>query len=173
LAAFAAVAISAAAATAQSKWAPDGDTSPGPTPTPNTAVFASCGAITLSVIRSQNAAIQTSSTSFATVPGASTNVTVNGPRCIKVLFTGETACRPTGDTDLCYMRALVDGIQMNPADSQRAIDSESNTARGHAFAWYKVVNAGTHNIVVQGRVADSSTDFHLDDWTFDVEVSRR
>ena len=125
-----------------------------------------------SIVRTENAASTTTSTAFNNLPGASTTITVpeGSTRCVKVVFTAEASCEETGSADFCYVRAVVNGVAMEPIDSFQAFVSESTTASGHAAEWIKRLAAGTHTIVIQRRVGSASTPFRLDDWTFDVQV---
>lgn len=142
-------------------------------PSPDALVTASCGTPGANVVRSESSSLETSSTNFASVPGASATVAVPAgqTRCIKVVFTGEAACGGSGGTDFCYIRALDNGNEMDPrGDAQRAFVSEDSSAEAHAYEWIRRVGAGNHTIVVQGRVASSNSTFFLDDWTLDVQV---
>jgi hypothetical protein len=135
------------------------------------AVNATCSTVTLRKLRSQNTPATTHSTTFTTIPGATATVTMGGTSCITVLFTAETGCGTSGADDICYLRALVDGVALHPADSFRAVDSEHFFAGARAYEWFRVVGTGTHTIVVQAKVGSSATEFYVDDWSLDVEVS--
>ena len=107
------------------------------------------------------------------LPGAATQVVVpdGQSRCIKVLLTAETACGITNAPDLCYVRALVDGVPMDPNGAGfQAMDSEDSTASAHAYEWIKRVGEGAHIIRIEQRVRNAATTFYKDDWTFDVSV---
>jgi hypothetical protein len=133
-----------------------------------------CGQPLFSVTRTQNAALETSSTTFATVPGAVQNVVVPAGqvRCIKVLFTAEVSCTDAFE-DICYIRATDNGVEMHPSGGgAQALSSESFLPESGAYEWVRRVGPGTHTIRIQGRVDDSDTEFVLDDWTFDVQVLR-
>jgi len=177
---IAALVMSVSAATAQSNaWTPSQSPADGSgagasreAAAPRALVSAGCGAPGGSVIRTENTALQTNSTAFVTVPGATTTVTVPAgtTRCIKVVFTGEAGCAGSSSADFCYIRALDNSVEMNPATSFRAFASEDSTAEAHAYEWVRRVGGGNHTIRIQGRVERSATTFFLDDWTFDVQV---
>jgi hypothetical protein len=165
------VATASLAVAAGGGGAPDGSSSAAPAP--QVLASTSCGPRVQSIVRTENAPSTTSSTAFVTVPGAVVTVSVpaGATRCIKVLFTAETACRVTTSADFCYVRALDNGVEMNPQGASfQAIDSEKATARGHAFEWVRRVAAGSHTISLQRRVNAAPTVFTIDDWTFDVQV---
>jgi hypothetical protein len=168
------VAVTSSIAVAQGGGAPDGTpSSAAEAPEPAAAVAVTCGARIQSLVRTENAASTTSSTTFVNVPGGSATVTVpsGASRCLKVLLTAETACSETSAGDFCYVRVLDNGVEMSPQGAQfQAIDSEKSTARGHAFEWAKRLAAGNHSIVLQRRVGNSATVFTMDDWTFDVQL---
>jgi hypothetical protein len=165
--------VSTSVAVAQSGRNPDGSTASEASGS-EAAVRSSCGQVIQSIVVTENAVSTTSSTSFVNVPGAGLTVAVpsGATRCIKVLFTAESACSVTSGGDYCYVRALDNGVEMNPQGASfQAIASEASTARGHAFEWVRRVPAGNHAIVLQRRVAAAATVFTIDDWTFDVQVS--
>jgi hypothetical protein len=170
-----AIALSASASAAQDKALP----LPGSTDMRSaassevgkqTAEDLACGPVTLNTLRSQNAASSTRSTGFVNIPGAASRVSIGGERCIKVLFTSETQCRQSSATDLCYVRALINGFPMAPEDSFRTFDSENSTGAGHAYEWFDVVPQGTYTIQIQFRVNNTATTFVVDDWVIDTQV---
>ena len=107
------------------------------------------------------------------MPGASLHFTVPAgqSRCVKLLFTAETACGLTAGPDFCYVRALIDAAPMDPDGAGfQAIDSEDGSAGAHAYEWVKRVGPGAH--VDRARrpgCSPPATPFWLDDWTFDVQ----
>ena len=125
-----------------------------------------CGAQTANLIRTENASLTFSNTSFLALPGAAVSVSVPAgtTRCIKVLFTAEA-----GATNFCYVRAVDNGIPMFPdGGSLQALVSHDGSANGHAFLWVRRVSAGSHVISIQRRVNAGSCG--IDDWSMDVEV---
>ena len=175
------VAIGVVAATASLAVAQGAGKSPDGTPAaapaqPAALLTTVCGPSVQSIVRTENAASSTNSTAFVVVPGAVTSVSVSAgtTRCIKVVFTGEAACSQTTtgtSNDFCYVRALDNGIEMNPQGaSLQVFDSEHFPAEAHAYEWVRRVGPGPHTIVIQRRVALGSTTFSLDDWTFDVQL---
>jgi hypothetical protein len=116
----------------------------------------------------------TNSVAFVLVPGAATGFTVPAgvTRCVKVLFTGKAACRgPTAVIDFCYIRALLDGVEMLPQGAGlQTFLSEDATENAHAYLWVARVGPGNHVVQIQRRVGNAATSFLLDDWTFDVSL---
>src|SRR3954454_2233553 len=103
IAALAAAAFLATGSYAAAQLPTNPDGSP-PEDQPSHLVTASCGAVTGSTVRTQNAPSTTSSTTFTQLAGASVPVVIPAGqyRCVKVLFTGESACGPSMATDFCY-----------------------------------------------------------------------
>jgi len=166
----AAAIASASLAMAQSASQPDGSTDDADAAA---LITTACGSQFFSTVRTENAVRTTTSTAFVTLPGAATivNVPSGATRCIKVVFTAETACRQTPVSDVCYVRALDNGVAMQPQGGNvQAIDSEHGTPSGHGFEWVRRVGAGAHTIVIQWRVGNAATIFTIDDWTFDVQT---
>jgi len=137
-------------------------------------IVTGCGPLISNIVRTENAASVTNSVAFVLLPGAviGINVPAGQTRCIKVLFTGEAACRgPAAVTDYCLVRALDNGVELNPqGGGAQVFLSEDATENGHAYEWVRRIGAGNHNILIQRRVNNAATGFLLDDWTFDVEV---
>ncbi len=131
-----------------------------------------CGPFINSTLRMSSVATTTSSTVFVDLASAVTNFTVPAgqTRCVKVLFTGEAACRgPAAVNDFCFIRATDNGVEMSPqGGGAQVFLSEDATENAHAYQWAQRVRAGNHRIVIQRRVGNASTSFLLDDWTFDV-----
>lgn len=126
----------------------------------------SCGAPTGNLVRTENAGITFSNTSFAALSGSAVSVTVPAgqSRCVKVQFTAEA-----GATNFCYVRAVDNGIPIAPdGGSFQALVSRDSSANGHAFLWAKRIGAGLHTILIQRRVDTGSCG--IDDWAVDVEV---
>jgi hypothetical protein len=172
---LAAVLAAAAVGTASLATA-DVGTSPdnGPPGGPGNPKVTTCGPSQTSTVRTQNAPTTTRATAWATLPGASTqvNVPMGQTRCVKVLFTGETACTPNaGVPDFCYIRALADGVEMDPQGGGfQVLDSEDPGAGARAYEWVGRLGPGNHVITIEWRVFNPATIYWLDDWTFDVEV---
>jgi len=137
-------------------------------------IVTGCGPLISNIVRTENAASVTSSVAFVPLPGAVLGITVPAgqSRCIKVLFTGEAACRgPGAVADFCLIRALDNGVELNPqGGGAQVLLSEDATENGHAYEWVRRVGAGNHTILIQRRVGNAATGFLLDDWTFDVEI---
>jgi hypothetical protein len=127
-------------------------------------VSVTCGAQVGGLVRTENAGLSFSNTSFATLSGSGVSVTVpsGATRCIKVLFTAEA-----GATNFCYVRAILDGIVMSPdGGGAQALVSHDTTNNGHAFEWARRVGSGTHTVSIQRRVNAGTC--NIDDWTVDV-----
>ena len=90
---------------------------------------------------------------FQQLPGADTQVVVpdGQTRCVKVLLTAETACEITDAADFCYVRALVDGVPMDPNGAGfQTMVSEDGTAESGAYEWIKRVGEGPHTSASSG-----------------------
>jgi hypothetical protein len=133
-----------------------------------------CLAAISSVVRTENALSVTNAVAFVDVPGAVQGFTVPAgtTRCVKVVFTGEAVCRgPAAVADFCYIRALLDGVEMLPQGAGfQAFLSEDASANAHAYEWVSRVAAGNHVVRIQRRVGNVNTFFELDDWTFDLQI---
>jgi len=146
---------------------PDGGPGGGQPP-----IETNCGASLASKVITSNSPSTTNATGFQTLPGATARILdLPAGRCIKVLFTAETACGPSANPDFCYVRAIVNGAPMDPNGmSVQAIDSSDASASAHAYEWVKKLPAGTYTIEIQGRVRNGLTQFYADDWTMDVQT---
>jgi hypothetical protein len=142
-------------------------------PSEATIVTTKCRALEKNTVITQGDGSSINSTSFTALSGATTTVRVPAgeSRCVKLLFTVETACGVSTAADYCHVRALVDGVEMNPGS--RVIDSEHDTAQSHAFEWVRIVGAGLHIVTVEVRVGNVSTLFVIDAWTLDVQVLKQ
>lgn len=133
-----------------------------------------CGPVLTNIVRTENAASVISSVAFVNLPGAVAGYTVpaGASRCIKVLFTGEAACRgPAAVGDFCFVRALDNGVEIPPqGGGAQVFLSEDPTENAHAYEWVARFGPGNHTVVIQRRVGNAATGFLLDDWTFDLEV---
>lgn len=95
-----------------------------------------------------------------------------------MIFTAETACTsPRGlYPNYCEVRALDNGVEMNPAAQGRhVLDSAIGGYYGalyqsHSIEWVRRVGPGAHQVILQRRVSDSDLEFYVDDWTFDVQM---
>lgn len=164
-------------AVAQSRTAPDGTPSGlqprgGGPPSPQTLV---CQSAFDTRIISQNRPSTTTSTSFVPLPGASASFTIFGDACVRIVFTAETGCSQTSAQDFCYVRALDNGVPIQPNGAGRqAIDSESGPAKGHAYQWATFIDIvkgeEQHEFTIEWRVKDRPTQFYIDDWTMSAEV---
>jgi len=148
---------------------PDG----GPPEPAAQPIVTTCGPSVNSTVITRNSPSTTNVTAFQLLPGATTHITVppGTTRCIKVLFTAETACGLTAAPDFCYVQATLNNVPMNPNGTGfQAIDSEDGSASAHAFEWVKRVPAGVYTVEIDRRVLVAGTPFYTDDWTMDVSV---
>jgi hypothetical protein len=149
---------------------PDGG--PQQAPGPN-VITAACGPNQTSIVKTDASPTATSSVAFQQLAGAATQIVVpdGQSRCVKVLFTAETACQSDLAADFCYVRALIDGVPMDPNGANfQAMDSEDGTASAHAYEWVKRVGDGPHTVRIERRVGNGATMFWTDDWTFDTSL---
>ena len=93
----------------------DNDGGPHVDDPPNVETY-DCGAVVDNPVKTQNQPVDTSSPNVVPVPGAQfqINVPPNQQRCLKLLFTAESSCDGYAGDDFCYVRALVDGVPMDP-----------------------------------------------------------
>jgi hypothetical protein len=171
LAAAGVLAATASAAGAQAVLL-DSDGGPHVDAPPNVHTY-DCGQVVDNLVKTQNSPVVTNSPNYIPVPGSQfqVNVPPEQQRCLKLLFTAESSCTGYPGDDYCYVRALVDGVPMDPDGANfQALDSEDATASAHAYEWIKHVGPGMHNITIERRVGNPNTDFRLDDYTSDLEV---
>jgi hypothetical protein len=170
--AAAGIVLSGAAVAAAQVAGPDNDGAP-PVDNPPNVVSYDCGQVVDNLVKTQNQPVFTSNPANTAIPGAQFQITVppEQTRCLKLLFTAESSCTGYAGDDFCYVRALVDGVPMDP-DGQnfQALDSEDATASAHAYEWIKHVGPGVHNITILRRTGNANTVFRLDDYTSDLEV---
>ena len=105
-----------------------------PQPAGPNVITTACGPNQTSIIKTEDSPTATSSVNRVTLPGAATQITVpdGQTRCVKVLFTAESACQGPNPDDLCYVAATIDGAPMNPVGGGfQALDSEDGTASAH------------------------------------------
>ena len=133
-----------------------------------------CGPLEYSKLVTDRQERTTTSRTFTTVPNASvaiTRVPAGQTRCVKVVFSAETACSATAAGDYCYVRALDNAAVMQPdGGGFHAFDSDHATAQSHSFEWVRLVGPGDHIFRIQWRVRDNPTSFFIDEFTMDVQV---
>jgi hypothetical protein len=158
-------------------WAdgrPDGGTEEADS---ETIVTTSCGAVLNSVVKTDNAsALVAPGAAFVGIPGAFASVTIPAGQtdCIKALYTVEAAALGPDAADFCYVRALVNGVEMNPlGGSAQVLASEDSTAEAAGYEWILRRTAGGANtvftVVIQWRGEDGDTSCWRDDSTLDVQ----
>ena len=166
------LATSAAIAVGQVLPNPPDGSPPAAQPPSNLKTF-TCGPQQTSIVKTESSPSVTQSVPFVPLPGANVQITVPAgqTRCVKVLLTAETACEITAASDFCYVRALLDGVPMDPDGAGfQAMNSEDGTAESGAYEWIKRVGPGTHIVRIERRVLNNATRFWWDDWTFDVSL---
>jgi len=160
---------SASLAVAQAPQEPDGSGGGGGAP-----ITTTCGPNLGSTVITRSSPSTTTAVAPQRLPGAVKTFVIpnGGSRCIKVLFTAETACGPSAASDYCYVQALIDGQPMNPDGAGfQVMDSEDPSASAHAYEWVKHVDGpGQHTVEIEWRVLNAATLFYADDWTMDVQV---
>jgi hypothetical protein len=170
--AVAVCAATAALAVAQGAENPPDGGPPVP-PGPN-VITTTCGPNQTSIVKTDAAPTTTSTTGFSLLPGAQTPIVVPAgqSRCVKALFTAESACQGPPAADFCYVRATIDNVPMDPNGAGfQALDSEDGSASAHAYEWVKRVGPGPHTVRIERRVGNAATTFWTDDWTFDVSLN--
>jgi|SRR4051812_2778726 hypothetical protein len=153
--------------------APNPDGSPPGAQEPH-LTQANCGQVLQNIVRTQNAPSIVNNTNFQTLPGTPIVVAVpdGQTRCVKILFTGETACGLSQAPDLCYIRAMDNNTELDPQGGGfQAFASEDASPEAGAYEWVGRVGEGVHNLRIERRVGNNLTDFWLDDWTYDVTVA--
>jgi hypothetical protein len=146
---------------------PDG----GPPQAAAAPIRTDCGPDIRHAVITRSSSIMKNSVAVQMLPGAhAENIVVpDGGGCLKVLFTAETACSPTANPDFCYVRAVINGVPMDPnGNGFQAMDSEDATASAHAYEWVKKLPAGNYDIDIQWSVLNAGTQFWVDDWTLDI-----
>jgi hypothetical protein len=126
----------------------------------------------------------TTSTSFTNLNNATLNVTVPSGETDKlvVFFSGESACYGGSDVQTCLLKINVDGTELSPqAGSDAAFDNNVTTrtpfdAKRSTYRYQHTIvrtsgnlSAGSHQVVVQYSVSDSTVAFNLDDWALVVQ----
>ena len=137
------LAVTAGLAVAQVLPNPPDGSPPGALP-PSNLTTTACGPNETSIVKTESSPSITNSVNWVPLRGAATQVVVpdGQSRCIKVLLTAETACEVTNAPDFCYVRALVDGVPMDPNGAGfQTMDSEDGTASAHAYEWIKRVRS--------------------------------
>ncbi len=92
--------------------------------------------------------------------------------CVTVTFSAEAACKGTAPGDRCYIRALHNGVPMNPkSKGARLFVSESETPSAHSLQWVsRGLFEGNNIFTIEVKVGRAGTSFYVDDWTMLVEL---
>ena len=149
---------------------PDGGPPQAPGPNVQTVT---CGPNQSSIVKTDASPTTTKEVEFDQWQGLVTQIAVpdGQSRCVKVLLTAETACQGAPVNDFCYVRALIDGVPMDPNGAgYQAMDSEDGTASAHAYEWVKRVGDGPHIVRIERRVGNAATTFWGDEVTFDTST---
>lgn len=97
--------------------------------------------------------IETSSTSWANMPGMSINITTKYSSDMLIMFSGEVLA-----TDRLNLRILVDDMVAQPGEIM--LISRIGNYNSHSFDFYKKnIPAGKHSIKVQWRSESPSPEF--------------
>jgi len=119
---------------------------------------------------SETTDFSTQSTSFVNIPGATQGFNMSSlVGCVKVRFHTSARCSVTSASDICSIRALVDGTQALPGRIQFAAENNRNVA--YSFQWFTEVSQGNHTVRVQAAVGNAATLFQLTAWSMDVEIT--
>jgi hypothetical protein len=111
--------------------------------------------------------------SFTTVTTESVTIPTSLNQALIVArFSGESLCSGASG-GFCSVRILVDGVEMNPADSATyGFDSPGDDPLGgnSSERTSGILLAGTHIVTVQAAVLNGATQFGIDDWQLTLEV---
>jgi hypothetical protein len=145
---------------------------------------ASAGYVAEVINASTTSASSNSSDSWSTISDSSTTVTVPTGETDKLVafFSGVSACYggPANTTQRCSIRITVDGNELSPAlDTDSQFDyanndtdapTSSGTRASHTMVRYSGnLSAGSHTVVVQQQVSNTSTTFRLIGWDLTIE----
>ena len=142
-----------------------------------TATF--CGPTIRSIVRTGTPDLETFSSTFIPLAGASVTVQVPAGRseCLKVLVTMSASCGDGKNVtfgEQCRLRVLDNSAQFMPAlppwDGV-IIQSSTEYPAGQAMEFVRRVGPGKHVIAVQVRTFAPTIDFEINVWTMDVTVT--
>lgn len=133
-----------------------------------------CGAPVQSIVLMDDKTFETTRTAFTRVPNAIMEVIVpaEATRCIKVRFIATVVCRGGSGSERCFIRAVADGLEMEPkgGGGDRIFSGRQFEGTGGAYQWTGRFGAGTHRLQIQVRSDGQFTTVGVDDWTMDVEI---
>jgi hypothetical protein len=131
--------------------------------------------------RSDNNPLETSSTTYAALPGATVALTIpssGGSRLIIVRFTAESQCYGVENNRCTVQIVAIDQsgnlptVPLNPADGGITFDSTPFSAddlwEAHAMDRSIRLDPGSYVIRVQWAVVGAATTFRLDNWHLTV-----
>jgi len=138
-------------------------------------VQTNCGSVLNSVVKTDNFGASVNLfAGFVNIPNAFATVVIPAFQtdCIKAVYTVEAAASGVG-TNFCYVRALVNGIAMNPVSNDRVLASEDTTAEAATYEWIARRTAGFANtaftVQMQWAGTAGGSTCWRDDSTLDVE----
>jgi hypothetical protein len=117
--------------------------------------------------------VNTTSSTPATVTGASASVTMPKAGRLAVTFSAESVCSGSSGSGWCGVNVLVDGV-LAPGEDDDAFDSDDNATEtsasweSHSVTRVIPVAKGAHTVVVKSYSANGGATFELDDWTLTV-----
>jgi hypothetical protein len=121
----------------------------------------------------------TTSTSYATVPGATTRIRVpRGQRAlISARFSAESECSGGAAANYCSVRVLIGRKQGHPRSGTDfafdAVGANTDYWESNSMERYRgPLRPGRYRVRVQWAVTDAATTFRLDDWTLSVQRAR-
>jgi hypothetical protein len=94
--------------------------------------------------------------------------------CAVLTFNAESVCGGPSNTDRCLIRALANGVEMEPApdNEDRIFDSESTGPTARSYTWVKRgLLTGDQTFAIQIRVAAPGTTFVVDDWLLFIQYN--
>jgi hypothetical protein len=131
-----------------------------------------CAAPIRSMVKTDTGGLKTSATNFVNVPGAAATVTVPAGKsyCVKVRFSVQMRCFGSAGNDECFIRVVSGGgVVFDPSIEVSFSTTQSVGVR--SFEWVKELGPGSHAVRVQAVVQDAATQFDLQMWTLNVEVT--
>ena len=139
-------------------------------------VTTKCGAPIRSVVKTETGSFITSSTNFASVPGAAVSITIPAgeSQCVKVRFSVQMRCVESAEADLCGIRVIVPFLTtFYPNINGVTFASEQGNAMSvRSFDWVARLDAGSHIVRLQAGVQNAATSFELHAWTMNVEIAK-
>ena len=143
---------------------------------PQAVLSIACGSVLNSEVKTDDApALVAPGAAYVSIPNANASVTIpaNQSDCVKATYTVEAAALGPDAADFCYVRALLNGVAMDPRGGDQVLASEDPTAEAAGYVWIARRTAGAVNtlftVVIQWRGEDADTSCWRDDSTLVVE----